>query len=321
MGKRARGILAALAFVAGTVGLSGCDTHGPKKVLAFYYPWYGTPSGPSGKWFHWNPAQPHYDSTHVPSLGTYDSKSPEIIDQQLAWAKQAGLDGFIASWWGIGTFEDEALGVLVKQAEASDFKVSVYLEDASSVADLKNQLQYLLKTYGPSPAFLRHQEKPVLFVYSRIMTKFMEFQFAAIFQGLKEEGYPAFYIGDSVPYVNAFDGLHFYNLVSQPLWQIAVAYKGFRELTRGTHDLWAATVVPGYDDTKIRTPGLAVDRADGKYYDKSWEAALASSPDWILVTSFNEWHEGSEIEPSVEFGESYLERTAEKAKVWNAAGK
>ena len=26
----------------------------PKLVLAFYYPWYGNPQGPSGRWFHWD---------------------------------------------------------------------------------------------------------------------------------------------------------------------------------------------------------------------------------------------------------------------------
>ena len=42
----------------------------------------------------------------------------------------------------------------------------------------------------------------------------------------------------------------------------------------------------------------------------------ASAPHWILITSFNEWHEGSEIEPSVEFGAPYLEITAEQVAAW-----
>jgi hypothetical protein len=46
--------------------------------------------------------------------------------------------------------------------------------------------------------------------------------------------------------------------------------------------------------------------------------ARASKPQWILVTSFNEWHEGSEIEPSVEFGRTYLEITAEEAAAWRS---
>lgn len=48
----------------------------------------------------------------------------------------------------------------------------------------------------------------------------------------------------------------------------------------------------------------------------SWGVATASQPHWVLVTSFNEWHEVSEIEPSVEFGDQYLELTRELVEQW-----
>jgi len=69
------------------------------------------------------------------------------------------------------------------------------------------------------------------------------------------------------------------------------------------------TIIPGYDDTKIRTPGLVVQRHDGKLYEQTWEMAIALKPHWVLITSFNEWHEGSEIEPSVEYGDQYIQLT------------
>jgi hypothetical protein len=52
-----------------------------------------------------------------------------------------------------------------------------------------------------------------------------------------------------------------------------------------------------------------VERAAGATYDETWRAALAADPPWILVSSWNEWHEGSEIEPSVEYGRRYLDAT------------
>jgi uncharacterized protein (TIGR03437 family) len=69
------------------------------------------------------------------------------------------------------------------------------------------------------------------------------------------------------------------------------------------------TVYPGYDDRKIRVPGLYTPREDGEYYRQSWEKALASDPDVVLITSWNEWPEATNIEPSVEFGYQYLELT------------
>jgi len=80
----------------------------------------------------------------------------------------------------------------------------------------------------------------------------------------------------------------------------------------------ALTVIPGYDDTKIRKPGLAVDRYDTELYRIQWEQAIKADPDWILITSFNEWHEGSEIEPSLEYQQQYLDLTAEYAKSFKA---
>ncbi|MCS7065184.1 MAG: hypothetical protein NZL85_02790 [Fimbriimonadales bacterium] len=72
-----------------------------------------------------------------------------------------------------------------------------------------------------------------------------------------------------------------------------------------------ATIIPGYDDTKIRKPGIRTERFGGDSYRRQWEVVLDLNPDWVLITSFNEWHEGSEIEPSVEHGDLYLRLTAD----------
>ena len=94
-----------------------------KKVLAFYYLWYGTPTGPSGRWFHWEPQKPRYTSTHAPLAGYYDSWDEGTIEQHIREAGQAGIDAFIASWWGIGSFEDQALERLMAVAERKGFQI------------------------------------------------------------------------------------------------------------------------------------------------------------------------------------------------------
>jgi hypothetical protein len=73
--------------------------------------------------------------------------------------------------------------------------------------------------------------------------------------------------------------------------------------------IFCTTVSPSYDDTKIRIPGFKVEREDGLTYNTTWRLALKYDSRWILICSWNEWHEGSEIEPSLEYGYYYLELT------------
>ena len=81
-----------------------------------------------------------------------------------------------------------------------------------------------------------------------------------------------------------------------------------------------ATVIPGYDDTKIRKPGLKADRLDGQVYRVLWDEAMKAKPDWVLITSWNEWHEGSEIEPSLEYSDQYLRLTGSYALRFRRGG-
>jgi hypothetical protein len=61
----------------------------------------------------------------------------------------------------------------------------------------------------------------------------------------------------------------------------------------------------------VRVPNQPhkLDRANGQTYEATFQGALASQPDWLIVGSFNEWVEGTYIEPSEQYGDSYLKIT------------
>jgi len=113
-----------------------------------------------------------------------------------------------------------------------------------------------------------------------------------------------------------FDGIHIYNPVGIGATQAASQYTSASLLARAREKLFAATIIPGYDEAYKASYLPYLDREGGEIYRQYWALARASTPHWILITSYNEWHEGSEIEPSVEFGTTYLEITAEQAAAW-----
>jgi hypothetical protein len=128
--------------------------------------------------------------------------------------------------------------------------------------------------------------------------------------------------GVDVSPLSVFDGHHLYSVTWNPQTDMAATARKFSQRTRaaaaklGAPKVYVATVMPGYDDRKTgRGNAFAVGREDGAYYERSWQAAIASAPDWIIITSFNEWPEGTYIEPSQAFGNKYLDLTGK----WAAA--
>lgn len=291
---------------------------GGRKVLAFYYPWYGSPSGPSGEWVHWNPYRSHHDSAHEPAAGWYDSNDPDTIRRHIREAKAAGIDGFVASWWGPFGFEDRAFDVLAEVAEEEDFAITIYYEDADTPSEIVSDLAYFLTRHGSSPALLRADGCPVVFFYVRVTQRFLPAQWKRVLAELEDLGHGIFAIADGLrnDFLDVFDGIHIYTPVGRPLEDVVAQYEAASLLARAQDRLFAATVIPGYDEA-YKSPALTyLDREDGETYRAYWAIARGSTPHWILITSFNEWHEGTEIEPSVEFGETYLEITADQVAAW-----
>ena len=298
-------------------------------VLSVYYPWYGTPSGPSGAWHQWIPGLLRYGAAHTPSAGFYDSLDTEILRRHVKEAHEAGIDGFAVSWWGRGTFEDRAFRALLSVAEQEYFPLAIYYEAADSADAVVDDIRYALREYGSSSSYLRIDGLPVVFVYGRVVTRFGRNEWASIFERLNGEGLRGFFVADGLEddlfvgdggldfIYDLFQGVHAYIAVSLDPAALREMNALASARSKGKNILFAATVVPGYDDSLIRSGGPIRDRQDGAYYRQRWDVAAGASPGWVLVTSYNEWQEGSEIEPSLELGARYLAATRDLGNAWN----
>ncbi len=314
-----------------------------KLVLAFHYPWYGARDGPAGGWVHWGEPDGESipSSAHYPLLGPYDSLDPAIIEAQIRLAQGAGIDGFIVSWWGPGAREDEAFALLLKEAEELGFTATIYFESVRpsdwpvlTSLDVAREMEYFLEAYGESDAFLRLWGKPVIFVYNAEAHGRGPDFWGEARSILEERWGDVILIGDyrAEGFNGVFDGAHTYIELDQGEasrayrrytdWSIAAPGSGFNDVMEAvgasgrlvlTRRVSCGTVVPGYDDREVRDPGALVDRRGGSTYDEYWDMAEEANVDWVLITSWNEWHEGTEIEPSLEHGFDALAQTRERA--------
>jgi glycoprotein endo-alpha-1,2-mannosidase len=309
-----------------------------RKVLTFYYPWYGTADKPggAGRTVHWGRIdEANKDiraSTHYPIIGAYDSHDPKVIEKHCQWAKHAGIDTLIVSWWGHNHYTDRAMDRILDGCRRHGLTACIYYETVprpQTAESAANDIIKVLDKYGKHPAHLKANGKPVVFIYGRTLQELgLTDWLKAIRIINKKYKVGITTIGDQFSYGAAriFDGVHTYNTAGPLRGQkpaaarkwAAETYQSWVQLADQAGKISTITVIPGYDDTKIRKPGLAVERYKTRLYRAQWEEAIKADPHWILITSFNEWHEGSEIEPSFEYKDEYLELTGRYAKRFKA---
>jgi hypothetical protein len=90
-------------------------------------------------------------------------------------------------------------------------------------------------------------------------------------------------------------------------------YQKFWDYAR-LHNLhFIPTIMPGYSDRNLRELTRPIlQRKEGEFYKEFWKISkkyIDPELKMVLITTFNEWHEGTEIEPSQEYGSTYLELT------------
>jgi len=318
--------LACVIAIAG--GVQAADIS--KGVLAFYYGWYANVHV-SGQWRHWKGVDPINkrveNVTDAPAYGAYDSHDPTVLDRQVETACAAGITGFIASWWGRDSFEDRGMPLLLAAADKHKLSVSAYYETiagedtASRIRAAVGDVDYLLTHYGSDKAWLRDGGKPVLFVYGRALHELSPADWQEVItQVQRDNPGGVVLVADSLDrgFVSTFDGASTYNITGQtqhktPLEIRAWAHAAYPKMveTAGPGKISTVTIIPGYDDrnTGRPMPRPVTDRWGGGTYRVLWQEAIAASPDYVLITSWNEWHEGSELEPSIEYGSRILDDT------------
>jgi Glycosyl hydrolase family 99 len=94
--------------------------------------------------------------------------------------------------------------------------------------------------------------------------------------------------------VRDFDGIYTYDFITYR----GASFGRICAEAHAVHLLCAPSVGPGYDGLRAGEPPPIRPRRNGVTYDELWAAAIAARPDVVTITSFNEWGEGTQIEPA-----------------------
>ena len=300
--------LAAVAVLfAGTSPLLPATTalaaNDARPVLAYYYAW-------------WDPS--NFNRTMFQPGQAYNSDDQGIMQQHVSQAQSAGIDGFVMSWYGNGDRTDSNFGHLLDIANKSGFRATIHFETPHfwNVDDVVAQLKAFYDTRINHPAMLRYQGHPVIFFWR-----------AGMYDAIRNQVDPshnAVWIADGDQFGilsgDAWDGISPYAIAwsGNPSGQL-VSWAG-KAAAVAPGKLWIPPVSPGCNDSAARATTCARDRADGAYYQATWDGAMASNPQWaVIVSTFNEWMESTQIEPSVQYGDQYLQITRQNADTFRAA--
>jgi hypothetical protein len=298
-------------LVLSTMGVSPTATAqvaSPRTVLAYYYT-------------YWDPGS--FDPFVFQPPEGYQSDDRAVMERQVQQAKAGGIDGFVVDWLGNGDRTDQNLATVLDIGQKTGFRATIHFETPKfwGVDDTIAQLQAFYENRINHPAMVRYGDRPVIFFWRASTYDNGTWNF------IREQVDPqrrALWIadGDSFGIVggDAWDGISPYAIAwsRDPVGQLARWAAAARAVA--PDKLWVPPVSPGCDDSHVRSATCVQDRADGAYYQATWDGARASDPSWaVIVSTFNEWAEATQIEPSVQYGDQYLQITRQNAEAFRTA--
>jgi len=149
----------------------------------------------------------------------YHWTDPEAIARPVDQARGAGIDAFVAAWYGPdGGANNQTQSnflQLLDIAQACGFRAAVDFETRSpffpGAAEVTAALQYAIGTLAAHPAYLRYGGQPVIFFWANNRFTPEEWQ---VIRVQVDPGHTTLWIAEGVAtkWLSVFDGLHLYNV-------------------------------------------------------------------------------------------------------------
>jgi glycoprotein endo-alpha-1,2-mannosidase len=275
-----------LALAVAVLCLPALAQAAPPRTAIFYYPWYGSPAR-DGAYQHWSQLghAPPVDiaSNYYPARGAYSSSNPAVLRAQMREIARAGVGEVVSSWWGWGSVEDLRLPAVIAAARAVGLQVAVHIEpyDGRTAATVAADIAHLRELGIADFYVYRPGDIPAAdwAATNGSLTG------VRVFAQTNMPGFAA---------AGKFTGLYTYDV-------LLYGAGTFARLCAEAHRvnlLCAPSVGPGYQATAATGDLRVKPRLFGATYDAMWRAAVTASADLVTITSYNEWSEGTQIEPA-----------------------
>ena len=292
-----------------TVARGGPRTAGPAltstPLFAYFYQWFDPSS--------WNRAKIDY-----PKLGKYSSDDVGVMRQQIQWAQQAGITGFVVSWKSTPV-NNRRLQELMTVAAEQKFSLAMIYQGLDfsrhplPVSRVAADFVYFKDHFAPSPVFYRLAGKPLTiwsgtWAYSAADVAKVTAPVRSSMLVLSSEKSVAGY----QRIAQWTDGDAYYWSSVNPDTNPGYPAK-LDDMSRTIHadqKYWVAPFAAGFD-ARLVGGTQQVDRKSGQTMRAEYATALASSPDVLGLISWNEFSENTYIEPSQKYGEEFLQLLAQ----------
>lgn len=320
------------------------------QVLVHYMPWFQAPPVSDGYGFHWHQGGAKFDpyqvlangqlniaSHYYPLTGPYDTRDKNVLEYQAALMKVAGIDGVIFDWYGIENALDykeiqESTLEVIKVLKKAGLKYAICYEDQSigkmieagnfakeEALDYgKKVFAYMEKEWFHDEAYLKYDGRPVVYTFGPQYFFYKE-QWDSIFAQCSARPYFITLEGHSEAFADG--SYNWFNMNGKKtIPQVISQLNNFYQ-RQNDKPFLTATVYSGFHDIYAEAGGKSygnLNDYEGRTFNLTLDAALKAYPDVIQVATWNDYGEGTVIEPTVQNGYRELESLQKLQKKFNA---
>jgi len=313
-----------------------------KPVMVYYMPWYAAKPFSGEWGWHWtmdhfNPdtlnasGEREIASWYYPLIGPYDSSDPAVLEYHVLLMKLAGIDGVIVDWYGSANYLDyaannRATARLFDFTRKAGLKFSIcyedqtiqhmidgqYLASTNAIMQAQQDMLFLQTNYFSDSSYLRLDGKPVLLNFGPQYFS-ANSDWVKIFSVLAPPNQPAFFTEDNrlADGVGAFDW--------PPMWLSQTpgtggvlsdtALKNYLTDFEQKAKVWPAFIssaFPRFHDIYQRAGnrnywGYLGDR-NGETLRETLSQAMTDSSAIAQIVTWNDFGEGTAVEPTKEYG-------------------